>query len=604
MAAFAGVSNRDTITVAQQSLGPEDRVVPAMLDVIFMALLRNTAFQDEARRFVSVNQFNPVTEAHYALLWDVLTHMQAEGLACSSTTVCTEIHRVLHNNPMCIHPSFHPLLLQQDQQGLVWSAFTSPDADIDVNAARVYLRQFLRERLIATPLRRFMEGVEPGETPMGLDDFLTTLGRQREMIQSLHTLPLVATVPGLTDTLAPSAVMHPSGIDWIDSRITGFREGDVVGVLGVTGGGKSTLGAHIAVAGAKREYTHASREGREGRWIAFFTYEEDVKKMQPRIWSAGMQIKRDRLADLTNPSVQLSTRESLQDYERNLFGPNSTETSCEQERWQAASVWLNKHLALFDMSGSSDFPNAGKGYIPEVVAYLDAYQQRMQTFPLTVILDYVGLMCRNYIAHNNMREEQLRTLLTEFGNTARREIAERFRCTVVGLHQIAPSEGGKSPIALLHHTMAQESKAFAENMAACACIGNADQQTGCRRINWSKIRYKPQEQVEPITVRINDEYSLMDDVSAAYVVDEASRRFITHDAAAQMHGSAAVAAGAATAEARATQVSANPPAIETHMGRAAPGGGEGITNQSSRSRTRAANNVVAPANLNPMNTLD
>lgn len=603
MATFAGAQNRDTILAAQQNLGPEERVVPAMLDVVFMALLRNTAFQDEARRFVRVNQFNPVTEAHYALLWDVLTHMRDQGLACSNTTVCAEIHRVLHNNPMCIHPSFHPLLLQQDSHGLVWSAFTSPESDIDVNAARFYMRHFLRERAIATPLRRFMEGVEPGETPMGLDDFLTTLTRQREMIQSLNTLPLVATVPSLTATLAPSAVMHPSGVDWIDSRILGFREGDVVGVLGVTGGGKSTLGAHIAVACAKREYTNARTENREGRWVAFFTYEEDVKKMQPRIWSAGMQIKRDRLADLTSPALQLSTRDNLQSYERNLFGPNSTETTCEQERWQAASVWLNKHLALFDMSGSTDFPNAGRGYIPEVVACLDAHQHQLGTMPLIVVIDYVGLMVRNYMNHNNLREDQLRTMLTEFGNQARREIAERFRCTVVALHQMAPSEGGKSPTALLHHTMAQESKAFAENMAACACIGTADTHTGCRRINWSKIRYRQQERVEPVTVRINDEYSLMDDVSTAYVVDEASRRIITRDAAAQMHGSAAAATNEATAESQATTVSPNPPAIETHTGRASPAGGDGITNQSDR-RRRPPAAVQVPPNLNPTAVLE
>ena len=605
MSSIAGASNRDTIIVAQQSLGPDERVVPAMLDVIFMALLRNTAFQDEARRFVRVNQFNPVNESHYALLWDVLTHMHSQGLACNSTTVCAEIHRILHNNPSCIHPSFHPLLLQQDQTGLVWSAFTSPADDIDVNAARAYLRQFLRERLIASPLRRFMEGVGQGETPLGLDDFLTNLNRQRDMIQSLQTLPLVATVPPLTATLAPSAIMHPSGIDWIDRRIDGFREGDVVGILGVTGGGKSTLGAHIAVAGAKRENLRAHEERREGRWIALFTYEEDVKKMWPRVWSAGMQIRRERLTNLQQPAQQLSTRETLQDYERTLFGPNSTETSSEQERWQAASVWMNRHLALFDMSGSSDFPNAGKGYIPEVVACLDAYQQQMRTQPLTVVLDYVGLMCRNFIAQNNLKDDALRTMLTEFGNLARREIAERFRCTVVALHQIAPSEVGKSATSLLHHSMAQESKAFAENMAACACIGNADVHTGCRRINWSKIRYKPQERVEPITVRINDEYSLMDDVSTTYVVDEANRRFVTQDAAARLHGSAAAATQAAAEEAQANRVSTNPPAMETHTGRpaavtpATTAGNTGITNRTTR-RNRQEN-VPMPANLNPTN---
>jgi len=156
-----------------------------------------------------------------------------------------------------------------------------------------------------------------------------------------------------------------------------------------------------------------------------------------------------------------------------------------------------------------------------------------------------------------MDDSSLRHLLSEFGNRCRREIAERFNCTVTIMHQIAPAEGQRNATALLHHSMAAESRAFAENLAACACIGNTDVSTGCRRLNWSKIRYQAQEKVEPVTIRINDQFALMEDVGSIYAVDDSGRRFVPRDTLQRVHGG--------EQQPQAQTVTENPPNIRTQM---------------------------------------
>jgi hypothetical protein len=516
-----------------------------MLDMIFMCAMRAQTFFDEARRFVRNNQFEPVNEPHYSILWTVLCALRDAGSRFTHHNVMTEVHRVLESNPGYLHPNLQPHLTLQTPQGIIWTAFNASVEEIDLHTARAYLRDFLHERTVASPLRRFMASVSLGEVPLGLNEFLDTVVNQRQSIQTMDTLPLVLAVPDLNTILEPPLIYNPTGIDWIDNPLGGVCEGDAIGIIGGTGSGKSTLAAHIAVSCAKRENLRAMQEGRAPRWVAFFTYEESVKKMRVRIWSAGFQIERARLENLTNPAAQLTSRANMLPYEYQLFGPEGQAVS-EQERWVAGSQWMNRTLALFDMSGSAEFPSAGKGFIPEMVACLDAESQRRGTPPVLTITDYAGLTCRNYIAARDLDDNSLRPLLAEFGNRQRREIAERFGATSLIMHQIAPAEGQRGPTALMHHTMASESRAFAENLAICGCIGNPDPQTGCRRLNWSKLRHRPQEQAPPITLRISDQFAIMDDVSSIYSVDDSGRRFVLKELLNQVHGGGAAQPQAAT----------------------------------------------------------
>jgi RecA/RadA recombinase len=446
---------------------------------------------------------------------------------------------------------------------LVTAAFTAPSEEIDLHTARAVLREFLQERTVASPLRRFIASVGGGDVPLGLDGFLDSIQTQRQRINAMTTVPLIETAPALDTVMPPPSTIHPTGIEWIDQSLGGIREGDAIGILGGTGSGKSTFAAHLAVACAKREYYVAHETRSKPRWVGLLTYEEDVAKMRPRVWSAGFQIKRSRLEQLTHPATQLSGPGNLEPYERNLYGPDE-EPLCEQQRWNIGRQWMNDTLYLYDMSGCPEYPDAGRGYIPEIRGVVDATVQQLGAFPRAIVIDYAGLVCRNHIALHNMDDSRLRHMLAEFGNRCRREIAEPFKCTVIIMHQIAPAEGTRGETALLHHSMAAEARSFAENLAACACIGNPSQETGCRRLNWSKVRYQAQERIAPVTLRINDEFAILDDVGSLFTVDESGHRFVPRDVVDRVHGETT-----STPSAAPIRPTRNPPNIRGFGGHAA-----------------------------------
>lgn len=544
MPPYADRQPHDPVVAAQHGQGPADTIGPVMLDHLFMGLIRSPRFLDEARLLVNPNQFHPMMEQHYRLLWNVVCSVRERYDTYRREDLLTECHRFLSANPGVMLPQQQEMLLRPDQYGLIYSAFAV--ADVNLPYCRHILQEFLQERTIAGPLRQFMDSVAMGQYPHDLDDFLDLVNQQRDRIRGIQQLPLVVPVPDLHTQLESPSIMHPTGLDWFDSRVGGIREGDAIGIIGVTGSGKSTLAAHLACSIANRAYVEALTQGRQQPDItALFTYEESAKKMMPRVWSAALKIRRSKLETLTRPWEQLSGPHNMEEYER-LMQPQSGEQLCEQQRWEEGRVWLNRSLDIFDMSGSSEFPYAGTGYLSEIAATLETRCQQLGTGIRCVIIDYAGLVAKRHMNMQDIPDERLRHFLAQFGDDCRRQIAEKFNCVVIIMHQVAAQEGGRNPTSLLTHTMASESKAFAENLALCAAMGVPDQGTGCRRLNFSKCRYAKQEQIQPVTLRINDEFAILEDVGSRYVVSEAGRSFMSREQSERFHGGAALPVSPAT----------------------------------------------------------
>ena len=157
-------------------------------------------------------------------------------------------------------------------------------------------------------------------------------------------------------------------------------------------------------------------------------------------------------------------------------------------------------------------------------------------------VDYAGLICSRMAKMAGARDQdQYRRELKEFGDTCRKEISERFRCTTWVLHQLKGASGSSSPFKRPHHTDAGESSDFATNMAVCGCLGTEDPNTGCRMFVWSKLRYRPNVEVPALTLRINDRFALMEDVTDRFVADTATRQFVTPEELNQVHGTEGLA---------------------------------------------------------------
>jgi hypothetical protein len=123
------------------------------------------------------------------------------------------------------------------------------------------------------------------------------------------------------------------------------------------------------------------------------------------------------------------------------------------------------------------------------------------------------------------KDTELRHYLTKFVSLCRNKIAEQFGCTVWIFHQIKASMVTASSTKLFHHGDAAEAGAFAAELAVCGCMGVPDKETGCRRINFSKVRYKPGEEIPPLTVKLHRQFSMLEDVGNQYGIDDAGHKF-------------------------------------------------------------------------------
>jgi len=521
----------DTITLAQQARGTAKPVDPEMLDTLFIGLLRSVTLFDDARRFMSSNQFRPGEEAHYACLWGVLCDLREEFDQFSSQMLYDYLHREFRHNPTMLHPNMQARLLHQGPGGLLFEAFTAEVSHIDTSYCRALMRNFLLERTVLSPLRQMMTPIDQGLYADGLPDFLQAVQRQQEQIMAIESLPTEDPVPTAGETIQQAIPKYGTGLKFIDDPLGGVSPGAVYGLLAVTGGGKTTLGFHLATSIAQNAYAYAVSHGFRPGLVAYFTYEESAVRLRPRLWSAAAQIPRDRLAAMTQLDTQLRTEVDPTSYEKYLA--QEGEPKSELERWNMAKPWLSECVRIFDMSGSEQHPNAGTGMIDEIAAALEGWQIRTGQHIIMPIIDYAGLCCKRFMMANNQDDSKLRGHLSGFGHQCLHKIASRFHCPVWVFHQIAPAEAmKKNPATLLNHTQAAESRAFAENMVACGCVGIPDPENGVRRLNWSKVRDTRAEGQPPYLLQVSENYAHMIDVTDRFTVHQ--NRFITGDDASRL----------------------------------------------------------------------
>jgi hypothetical protein len=245
----------------------------------------------------------------------------------------------------------------------------------------------------------------------------------------------------------------------------------------------------------------------------------------PRIWSAAMSIQRTKLE--TMEWATFTTSERVEDYERRLCSDGG-ELLGECERWDLNREWVSDSIRVFDMTGMGSNPMVGAGYVEEIASILqrevDAGRQLR-----TVIIDCARDMCHRHVEQNSRSPDTTRDarfLLDTIGQRLQLDIAVRYSCTVWLVHLLKPDLGNASPIKLMHHSDSADSKQLPVHMSAIGCLGTIDKESGCARINWSKVRYRAGQHIPPSIVRIDDKLARMNDVSMQYVADDVTKKII------------------------------------------------------------------------------
>jgi hypothetical protein len=81
----------------------------------------------------------------------------------------------------------------------------------------------------------------------------------------------------------------------------------------------------------------------------------------------------------------------------------------------------------------------------------------------------------------------------------------------------------------MHHSDAAEARNFAEHMAVCGCLGVVDHNSGCLRLNWSKVRYFRDPSRTPPILRFDADFCRMVDVSTQFVAARAVHGIVDVD---------------------------------------------------------------------------
>jgi len=403
----------------------------------------------------------------------------------------------------------------------------TPLAEVEARAEKSYIedivRRFIRERMIKGEAQAVLNTF--GGAPDNLESQLAQWTRKAQSVDALgKSFENAAMMPEVGQPIALPPVAVPTTLPFIDEYLQGFRQGDIIGVLGPYGGGKTTLLAVTAVRMAQQFAANSPN-----KLSVFIGYEDPAEKMNPTFWSAAAQIDRSLFAVGRDFWAELSTAENLKDYDRELpVNRNGEVMFGERERWVAASSWFNNNFMYLDFSQNEKTGNRGAGGVAEIVIALEQLARERGMEIGFVAVDYCGVMVEREMNANAKTKyaESLARPIKNAVDQLRARIAVPTGAVIMLAHQLAQGEVKNIPAyRYVSHADASGSKSFAENLHACLCVNARDEACHVSTIYWSKLRYLRADNLKGL-IKIDDRVAEIRLVNDEYTASEAAKRII------------------------------------------------------------------------------
>lgn len=484
-------------------------------------LLRTPELYALAKGRISREHFDPATEGPYMVLW-----MAAQRVATISgeqvlfgdpgkARLCidTAAHAILDASPGLLVPEAWHQLFKPDSNGLLsWIYEHLNPADIDLSEGRYYIKKFLQEREQRLVRRAFMQA---GDNVLAnLPEVLKTYHDRTAAIGSLDANPFAPAIP---DDWTP----HRIGVistGWTPSDTfmnDGWAPGEVYGIVGAFGSGKTTLAVQLLYQGALAEAAHAAHLAskgevyKPGHWLLFH-YEAGRQEMQNRLICHAAEVNRDSLDKFHPVHNKLSTSaelSSIKEYEKKLFADKILKSGLEsvpgeKERIAAVRQLINERVHLVDMSCPPEAPTRGTGGPMEIAALVEQAKRQGMDKISGVIVDYVGLCAKRYLRSSGGDQAYLRHGVGDFGDEMHRLVASPHGCCVWCMHQLNGEANKMSPHKPATHADAAEARNFAENMWFAFALGIKHEESSCCLLTRSKSRRAGSSGVGTVLVRL------------------------------------------------------------------------------------------------------
>ena len=481
---------------ADGAFDDDKALTPEETKALLRGLLRYPSLMQDALRLgFEASQLSEGAEVGFYYLAAAACNLFKLHKALTEEMLTTELRAWQEGNPALFAPEHEVLLFGDGEEpGFITVVFkTPPLGEAEERAERSYLESLLRRFLQVRMIRREIQAAIHSTPFVGNGKFVPLRDRLARWAQAAQEVEFMgqpienaAYMPAFGEPIKLPPPPVETGIPWVDQYLGGFRKGDVIGLLGPTGGGKSTMMAVAAVRMAQNFYHRG-----ENKLSVFICYEDPDEKTAYMFFSAAAHIDRELF---NNPDfwTQFSSRENLKPYDYQLpENRNGKIVLGEKERWEAVQPWYRKHFFLLDFSSGIKSGNRGSGGVPEIVATLRRLSEETGMEIGFVAIDYAGLLVNRELARDNRTRnmEQVWRPLQQLPDQLRTMLAIPTGATVVLAHQIAGAEVKKiPPYRYLTHWDAQGSKAFAENLHACICLNDRDKSVNVSTMNYSKIR--------------------------------------------------------------------------------------------------------------------
>lgn len=516
-------------------------VLPQQLEFLLLMCGGNAALFTDMKALIRPTDLGKPSEFALRTTWAAMLQSmdKFQGWSYESLASCANEYLQTKPDEMALFTQESwAEMFNNSPAGLLFSIANSDVelSNVNINLARDILHKLANERLIVDKVRHvFNPSSGRGGIPL-TKSFLDNLNEVLAKVSNTQTMPTGSAAPAGGYTAELTAI-EPTGLPFIDQAFGGQRRGDVNGILGPTGGGKSTLSMHMAVTMAKLSQ-QAAQEGSPMEPVIFITAEESLSRLYPRLWSNAFNILRATLEESLDVR-RLSTRANLRPYEIAMQQAGE-EILSEQDRYEQGRVWLDKAFKFIDISGTGDYPAAGSGGVDEIASYVDRLCDSEGVRPKAVFIDYAGLVLERQIGLDTSKPDRFRQEIKRMGDVLKVRVAGRFNTTVWLLHQLKDAYGSESPTKMPTHTDAGDSKGFAVNMAVCGALGTTDKRTNCRWLNWSKVRYAQAAENSSSILQIEPNFSRLIDVTGSYVPDLPSKGFISVQDARTIGGLSAI----------------------------------------------------------------
>lgn len=399
------------------------------------------------------------------------------------------------------------------------AAYRVADSDLKLGVAMKYLSQMLTEKAQKTLVADLQHGVVE-DLPALLQQKLAYADAAKAMTSGAAPLPF----PEKIDDITP-LVLEPTGVGFLDVYMNGgMARKEVNGFCGPYGSCKTTLGIQLAIERARWAMHQWRLNGSQGtpQRVYFFSWEEGLEQLQPRVLSYSAQILRASLeGDDFQDKLSNSSLPSLKKYEREIYKDQiqAGVIMGERDRIKSAMKELNHNFRIIDFSGAMVMYQAVAGEMVDGMVTAIKQDQRLSDNPgvAGVIVDYAGAAAERAIMAGKADRKDLRHLIGRMPLALKNLVASPFDCHVWCLHQLGTEANARDAGVAPKSTDAAEARNFFENVNFGFMVGKPDTNNMTVLSNGKQRRATRREN---IVVHIRGELSRVEDASKRYTVED------------------------------------------------------------------------------------